>query len=293
MLSINSLIPDETVKKYNKDVKIILDSHNCETQIMEGHFKKASIGIKKIFLWMEYVKLKRFENYAMSSADKVIVLSEEDKKNIEKNLCKAFECDIIPIGVRKISKSKKDIGYTNCINMLFLGSLTWEPNRAGIVWFVRNVVPKLLLEDIEFTLYIVGKEPGKELVDLTKKHENIHAVGYVDDILEYYDKCDCMIVPLFVGSGQRVKIIEAFSYGMPVITTTIGVEGLNYTDGENVLIADDENSFVKAIKRIKSKDLRMKLSRMSINTYDTFYSENRIGDMIQHSVINCVENKVV
>ena len=80
---------------------------------------------------------------------------------------------------------------------------------------------------------------------------------------------------------------------MPVITTTIGVEGLNYTDGENVLIADDENSFVKAIKRIKSKDLRMKLSRMSINTYDTFYSENRIGDMIQHSVINCVENKVV
>ena len=80
--------------------------------------------------------------------------------------------------------------------------------------------------------------------------------GYVDSVEEYYDMCDIMIVPLFFGSGQRVKIIEGFAHGMPIISTTVGAEGLMIKSGWNIMIANDEKTFIESIGELKSQKLR-------------------------------------
>ncbi len=153
---------------------------------------------------------------------------------------------------------------------------------------MREVVPLLDERDFQYTLYIVGKNPSRELEELIGLHENIILTGYVDSVDEYYDKCHCMIVPLFIGSGQRVKIIEAFSKGMPVISTSIGAEGLHYSHGDNILIADNADEFVRNIVAI-SEEQRKRISVMGRQTYEEHYSPRAVQAKIVE-VIDCTIN---
>lgn len=97
---------------------------------------------------------------------------------------------------------------------------------------------------LDYTLYIVGRNPNDAVKLMARKYQNIVVTGYVDLVDEYYNKYQAMIVPLFVGSGHQVNIIDAFSKGIPVISAAIGVEGLSYHDDENILIADIESLFM-------------------------------------------------
>ena len=175
-----------------------------------------------------------------------------------------------------------------CLNILFIGTLTWEPNNKGMQWFLREVVPLLDASGFQYSLYIVGKNPSRELKELIGVHDNIFLTGYVDSIDEYYDKCHCMVVPLFIGSGQRVKIIEAFSKGMPVASTSIGAEGLRYSHGDNILIADNADEFVHNIVAI-SEEQRKKISVMGRQTYEEHYSPGAVQAKIL-GVIDCTVN---
>ena len=116
-----------------------------------------------------------------------------------------------------------------------------------------------------------------------KYKEKITITGYVDSIDEYYDKCDCTIVPLFIGSGQRVKLIEAFSKGMPAISTTIGAEGLEYTDGKSILIADNSEKFADKSVSMKNVEFRDSIGERCRKVYEQFYSQKVISKLIIQS----------
>lgn len=264
--------------------KTILDEHNCEAMIMLRSAKNSSNFIKKLFLFLEAYKLRCFEAKCLRSVDSSIILSEEDYQELKK-LCKNdFLHAIIPIGVqdRGIKKNIPIDGRN--MNILFVGTLTWDPNNQGMQWFLREVIPLLNKNEVHYTLYIVGKNPSKELLDLIGSHQNIIVTGYVDSVDEYYDKCHCMIVPLFVGSGQRVKIIEAFSKGMPVISTSVGAEGLHYSHGDNILIADNANEFVRNIVSL-NEEQRRKLSIRGRQVYEKYYSPSAV----QKKIVNVID----
>lgn len=263
--------------------KTILDEHNCETLIIFRNAQNSRNIVKKIFLFLEAYKLRCFEAKCLNSIDVNIVLSQEDYQELKK-LCKHdFPHEIIPIGVqdRGIKQNMPIDGKG--LNILFIGTLTWEPNNRGMQWFLQEVVPLLDGSGFKYTLYIVGKNPSKELRELVGSRKNIILTGYVDSVDGYYDKCHCMVVPLFIGSGQRVKIIEAFSKGMPVISTSIGAEGLCCSHGDNILIADGANEFVQNIIAV-SEELRKKLSVNGRQTYEDYYSPVAV----QKKIINIV-----
>lgn len=256
------------------ETKIIIDQHNCESQIIERTWKESHNIVKRLFLQMEYKKTARFEKKSLSLADKVFALSQQDLSQMKKLGANFKDVSILPIAVKDKGMISKDKTKSNQLTLIFVGTLTWNPNDDGIRWFVKHVVPLMEQSGILFQLYIVGKNPGTELRKLCERNSKITVTGYVEDIEEYYRKADVMVVPLFIGGGQRVKIIEAFSRGIPVISTSIGAEGLGYTDGENILIADDEKEYVKAIEKIFDMELCKKLRINERKLYEEKFSLN-------------------
>lgn len=263
--------------------RMILDEHNCEATISNRKANESSNLAKKIFLKLESFKLEKYESKNIGSVDKTIVLSKEDYTSLEKLCHKAFNHCIIPIGV--LDRGVKANEKHDRLNVLFIGTLTWEPNNSGLIWFLKEVMPLLVNKSFNFHLYIVGKNPSKEVCELSEQYkENITVTGYVDSVDYYYDICDCTIVPLFVGSGQRVKLIEAFSKGMSAISTTIGAEGLEYQDKQSILIADDKFEFADCIEMLQKSEIRERLGNNSREIYDKYYSPYTISNMIKKSV---------
>lgn len=276
----------KSVDKMNKAAMSILDEHNCETLIMKRNADTTNNFMKKAFLKWETHKLYKFEKNNILTADKRIILSNEDYVALSEMCGTDFEHAIIPIGVQDNGIKKNTLCDSQHIDILFLGTLTWEPNNNGAIWFVKKVVPLLKNAGIDFTLYIAGKGPSDELKKATVDYDNVRITGYVESVDQYYDMCQCMVVPLFFGSGQRVKIIEAFSKGMPVISTTIGAEGLECVHEKNCLIADNEKEFKNMIVSIiNSNALREKLGMEARKTYEQNYSpiaiESKILDALK------------
>jgi len=255
-----------------KNVKFVLDQHNSESEIVYRTYQNSNNFLKKIFLNIEYNKIRKFEKKALSDVDKIYALSENDVESMKHLNVNLKNFSVIPIGVidngiinKKEDKNKK-------LTLMFIGTLTWNPNNQGILWFVRNVIPKLNESGIEYDLYIVGKNPSDELKELCESYNNIFVTGYVNDVDEMYVKSDVMVVPLFVGSGQRVKIIESFSKGIPVISTSIGAEGLDCITDYNVVIADTDIEFVDSLRKMSDETFRKKIASNARKTFEEKYS---------------------
>lgn len=274
----------KTCKAIWPNAKVILDEHNCEATIMRRNAETAQHPIRRVFMSYEALKVSRFESKALLSADKSIILSMEDYKTLRSATGKDFDYSIIPIGVMDRGIKKEHEATDDILNILFVGTLTWEPNNQGLIWFIENVIPLMESDNMKYHFYIVGKNPSEEVVEKTKSNINITVTGYVDSVDDYYDRCDCMIVPLFIGSGQRVKLIEAFSKGMPAISTTIGAEGLEYINGETILIADNKNEFMSSISSLTDKQEQRNIGNRARSIYDRYYSYNAIEELFRQAI---------
>ena len=259
-------------KKLWPEAKTVMDEHNCETVIMQRRAENSHNPAMKAFLILETRKLGRFEKKALAEMDHTIVLSEPDLEAMRSLLGRDFPHTIIPTGVPDYPVKTDHDTAGEMISILFVGTMTWAPNDLGLIWFLEEVIPLMEAERKPYHLYIVGKNPSETVRKCAGDCPHITLTGYVESVQEYYDKCQFMIVPLFVGSGLRVKIIEAFSHGMPVVSTTVGAEGIRYTDGESILIADDAQNFVKQIDRMRDPALRRSLSENCRKVYDRDHS---------------------
>lgn len=262
------------VNKLDSRVKTVLYEQNCEALIYERYFKETNNLLKKAFLLLETAKLQRFEQKAIHSVDQLILLSKEDQNALKVN---NREVNIIPIGVRptEVQKDYQIVKDNQKVTMLFVGTMTWAPNNEGIIWFLENVMP-MCSDGEKYELYVIGKNPSDTVQQLTKQYANVHILGYVDSLDEYYEKCDVLIVPLFIGSGQRVKIIEAFARGYAVISTSIGAEGLKYKDDVSIMIADTKEEFLNKIDACRDRDLLRSIGENGKHVFDQEYSTDVI-----------------
>lgn len=271
------------IKKYAPNIKTVLYEQNCEVLIYSRHLKETNSLLKQMFIKIESRKLKGFEQKAIHDVDKLILLSDEDRIALGMN---KSECSIIPIGVCPAEYTKRFMTKTdNVVRMLFVGTMTWSPNNEGIIWFLKNVMP-MCMDDSKYELYIIGKNPSNKVQELCSHYKNVNLLGYVNDLEEYYEKCDVLVVPLFIGSGQRVKIIEAFSRAYPVISTSIGLEGLKYVDGETVLVANDEHTFKQQIDKCSDYHMLGCIGQAGKKVFESEYSTDVVKDKIK-AVICC------
>jgi len=155
---------------------------------------------------------------------------------------------------------------------IFTGVMDYKPNIDSILWFTNNVWPKITINYSESRFIIAGMNPVPSILALTKV-KGIEVTGFVDEILPYYHQSDFFIAPLRIARGVQNKVLQAFSCGLPVISTSMGAEGIDYTDGKNILIADTPDAFFDSIEMlIKNKFLYQSLKDNALLLIKNHYS---------------------
>jgi len=232
----------------------VLQSHGLYSLLFKGMFLKDSSIQKKIFGLFEYVKYYFFEKRYLPRFSKIFAISENDKLDIE-NLTGRKDIDIIFPYV-KIQKHRSKMKQSNNI-LLFVGYIGWYPNRDGILWFLEKVYPLIQKKIKDIQLWIVGKLPDNFNSPI---YNGVKFLGYQINIDQYFDKAQVFIVPIRYGNGIRLKILNAMSYGISIVSTPIGAEGLKIKDKRELLLAETEEEFVrKIIILLESKNLQEKL----------------------------------
>jgi glycosyltransferase involved in cell wall biosynthesis len=169
---------------------------------------------------------------------------------------------VIPIAVDTGSAQRIN-PRPGTFNILTMGTLYYPPNADGIRWFLMDVFPGIRKALPEAKLTIVGKNPPKDFLQVAgESGGSVIVTGYVPDIDPYFEDAAVMVIPVRAGGGMRVRILEAFARGMPVVTTTVGLEGIQAEPGLDVLVADDPYEFAQATIRIlKDQEMQVRLSK--------------------------------
>ncbi|HPE57087.1 MAG TPA: glycosyltransferase family 4 protein [Bacteroidales bacterium] len=236
----------ETIRTHSS-AKIVLRPQNAEFAAWERIVKNERSIIHRLILKIATKRLKKFESEVAQKVDGIIAISDRDQA-IFKSLAPNKPVESIPVGYDFTdSKSAKESSILNEPPVFYhIGSMDWKPNPQGINWFIAEVLPLVLKSISDFKFRIAGKKMPASIK--SARSNNIIIEGEVNDAAEFHLQNDIMIVPLLAGGGIRVKIIEAMALGKPVISTSIGAEGIPYKTGENILIADTPQQFVDQIR---------------------------------------------
>ena len=223
------------------DIPVVLREHNLELKIMERFYKKEKNLFIKGYANLQYKKFIKYEPALAEKFDRCIMITSEDEQRL-KELNPKVKTSVIGVGV---SKELLDVYKKNIIpySLFHIGSLEWRPNYDGLTWYLEEVFPAIVTYQPKAKLFIygIGAEKLRIPVSLQK---NIIKVGYVKDLWnEILDK-QLAVIPLRIGSGIRVKIIEMLGIGQNIISTSIGVEGIDAENEKNILIADSPDEFI-------------------------------------------------
>jgi glycosyltransferase involved in cell wall biosynthesis len=231
----------EIIRKYSS-AKIILRAHNVEHFIWRRIAENTPWGVKKLYLSLLGKQLERFERNTISLFDAVWCISPTDSLWFRKQN-NNIPIKVIPFGV-DINTFLQRASF-RCDNLFSIASMDWYPNLEGIQWFLDNVWGKVYLLYPHLIFRIAGRNMPDSLKRIQIPH--VEVVGEVADARLFMLENGILIVPLWSGSGIRIKIIEAMSIGKVVITTSTGLEGIMAKDREEVLIANTPQEFIEAI----------------------------------------------
>jgi glycosyltransferase involved in cell wall biosynthesis len=272
-LGYESLLP--LVKKYLPGALKIVDMHNVDHLLFEK-FSDLSLPDNK----KQFECLKQKEKNLSKVADFFFACSEKDTQILEKINGNTISGVTVPNGVdihRCIFFENKSLEIPS---ILFCGSLDYEPNIDGLRWFVKEMWPNLIQKIPQVQLTIIGRKPSLEFTEELRKIKRVNFIGEVTNVEPFYHANNICIVPLRKGSGTRLKILEAMSFGNSIISTSVGAEGIDVKPGENILLADDVQSFVNAIQLlISSPNLNQEIRKNARLLVEKKYSWNKIGEL--------------
>jgi glycosyltransferase involved in cell wall biosynthesis len=227
----------------------VLDAHNALWCLYQRLAETMKSGPRRWVLERDWRLLKGYEGRLCREFDAVIAVSEEDKASLEEAMQQATDITVIPIAVDTDTDVPPD-RQPDADHILHIGTMYWPPNIDGVLWFIREVFPHIRTRRPDVTFDVVGARPPQELARLGGDGTGINVTGYVADPMPYLEKAGVMIVPLRAGGGMRVKILNALSQGMPIVSTTIGCEGIAVETGRHLLIADHPEGFALATLRL-------------------------------------------
>ncbi len=237
---------------------VVLFQHNVEAMIWKRHYEVQRNRIKKAYLFMQWLKMRAFEQRMCRRFDAVVAVSAEDREQMRQDYGaeSVFE---VPTGVdtsffRPLGKEAHDVH-----NLVFTGSMDWLPNEDAITYFTDQILPLIRQSIPGVTLTVVGRNPYPSLLELAKRDASITVTGRVDDVRPYMERAAAYVVPLRIGGGTRLKIYEAMSMEKAIVSTTIGAEGLPLNHGDELLLADTAESFAAAVVDVLRNPARAKL----------------------------------
>jgi len=224
----------------------ILFQHNVEAMIWKRHYEVQRDPFKKLYLYGQWRKALAFEGKMCRRFDRVVAVSREDCETmrVEYGIDHAAA---IPTGVDTNYFQPSGKEDTEPYNLVFTGSMDWLPNDDAIKFFVGEILPLIKRQLPQVTLTVVGRDPYPEMLVMGERDSAIIVTGRVDDVRPYIERAAAYIVPIRIGGGTRLKIYEAMAMEKPVISTTIGAEGLPVNNSCQLLLADSPVEFAEAV----------------------------------------------
>jgi len=247
----------------------ILVNHNVESIRLYRWFRTEPNPVKKVYLGLQWLKLRSFERSAMNKFDGCVVVSEIDKELLLKMGVKS-KLFVVPNGTNtKFFKPNNGKVIENSV--LWIGHMDVHTNKDAVLFFWKEIYPILRRKYPKVMMTFVGTAPPKEIADAAKKDGQVKATGFVDDIRPYIDEAAVMVVPIRIGSGTRLKILDAMAMGKAIVSTSVGCEGINVNDGKDILIADEPEDFAgKTIELLKNANKRVNLEKNATELAKTY-----------------------
>lgn len=223
----------------------VIFQHNVESQIWKRHWQNAKNPLLRWYLKKQYQRFALLEKEICDRFDGVITVSEDDSGIFREQLGVTNVLGDVPAGVDTDYFSPPAARSSNH-QMVFVGSMDWMPNVDAVEFFVREILPGVREQVGDAQFIVVGRNPSPRVLAL-QGAPGLTITGTVDDVRPYVGGAAISVVPLRIAGGTRIKIYECMALATPVVSTTVGAEGLPVTDGEHLLIADDAQAWVTTL----------------------------------------------
>lgn len=256
----------------------ILSWHDLHS-VIERRKYHAAKGTERVEAWIEWLRTVRYENKVARQVDKSIVMSNTDATRLHQ-LYPYADISVVPNGVDGAYFHNPLPDKTDSATLVFTGSMDYDPNVQGILFFCQQVLPLIQQEYPDVRLFIVGKRPKVVVKQLADKHpDTVIVTGTVNDVRPYLRRATISVVPLLNGSGTRLKILEAMAMQKAVVSTSVGCEGLEVTHGQDILIADTPNAFAKAtLWLLRDSTVRQRIASQSYKLVQKWYNWRLIAN---------------
>lgn len=224
-----------------------LFEHDIYFQSIARQLRRPGPPLRKATAFLEYLRALRYELQALRQMDLIQVCSRENREHLLSFLpeLRGRVDETLRAGIETESY-RMSTGPREPYTMLFLGSFRHTPNQEALDWFIKQVLPRVVAQCPQARLVIVGSDPPPRH-SLPADDRNLEIRGYVEDLMEPFARYAVFACPVLSGSGVRVKLLEAFASGIPVVSTRLGAEGLTSEDGQICRLADTPEEFAARI----------------------------------------------
>jgi glycosyltransferase involved in cell wall biosynthesis len=225
---------------------MVLDEHNIEYELLYRLFRKERSIVRKLYNGVEYVKVKRSERSTWSRVDACLVTSEREEHTVRRHAPRT-RTRVVPNGV-DLEVFQPQETPTDPHSLVFVGTMNYRPNADAVIYLAGEILPEIWKTRPDVTLTVVGQEPPEEVRRLAGPR--IAITGWVDDVRPYVRRAAVVVTPVRIGSGTRLKVLEAFAMGKAVVSTPLGCEGIAVKDGEHLLVADNPADLAARVVRL-------------------------------------------
>jgi glycosyltransferase involved in cell wall biosynthesis len=261
----------------------VVFEHNVEFMLRKRKWRLEKRPFRKLILRNEWTKTQRVETEVCKTFDHVITVSREDHDIVRRE----FGIDsvsFLPTGVD--SDFFRPVENSSISGRLaFIGSMDWAPNEDAMIWFIREVFPRVRVHVPNATVEIVGRNPSSRLRELASNDPSITVTGWVPDVRPYLAEAEAVIVPLRIGGGTRIKIPEAMAMRKAVVSTPIGAEGLPFRDRRDIRLAERADEFGHAVvELLKDKLLRNSIATAAREVVARDHTWEAVADSLQRTL---------
>jgi sugar transferase (PEP-CTERM/EpsH1 system associated) len=266
----------------------ILFTHNVEAEIWRRHADNAGGAASRWLYRQQFRRMARFEARTLARFDRILAVSDADAATFRERYGRQLRApiDVVATGVDTTYFTPTPEAFLRPKHLAFVGSMDWMPNEDAVLFFCREVLPRVRAVEPGVTLSIVGRSPTAAVRRLAQE-PGVEVTGTVDDVRAHLGRACATIVPLRVGGGTRLKIFEAMAAGKAVVSTTIGAEGLPTESGRHLLLADGAEAFAEAVLRVVGDpDLRKRLEREARTLVTQHYDWSVAAGQLERSLID-------
>jgi polysaccharide biosynthesis protein PslH len=274
----------------NMGVPRVVVAHNLEQRIWQRYYEHEESMLRKWYIGRQMVKVASFEHRVFSSVEGAVAVSENEASGI-RSINTGLPVQVVENGV--------DLDYfvpspdeQQVESLVFVGAMHWRPNQDAVQYFVDEILPLVRNHRPEVSIAIVGQSPPPHLQKLDTL-PGVHIVGRVEDVRPYVDAASVYVVPLRIGGGTRLKILEALAMSKAVISTSVGAEGLDVIDGVHIMIADTAPAFAERIERLlDDAALRKKLGEEGRKLVGERYRWDTLAGKLEKYLADVISRKV-